>query len=96
MKKIERSSTFKQDLKRMAKRNANPQKLIEVIELLAANQPLPAKYKDHALQGNYKHYRECHVEPDWLLIYQLDFAPSDDEHDGTVFLTRTGTHSDLF
>lgn len=63
-------------------------KLREVILLLAEGEPLPARFRDHPLSGNWKEFRECHLEPDWLLIYKPD---GDD-----VYLVRTGTHSDLF
>jgi mRNA interferase YafQ len=63
-------------------------KLREVILLLAEGEPLPARFRDHPLSGNWKEFRECHLEPDWLLIYKSD---ADD-----LYLVRTGTHSDLF
>ena len=62
----------------------------DVIDLLAHGQPLPAKYKDHALTGNYKGCRECHIQPDWLLIYEVE------QEALFLYLIRTGTHSDLF
>jgi mRNA interferase YafQ len=64
--------------------------LAEVITLLAKGEPLPGKYKDHALLGNFKGLRECHITADWLLLYEID----DDKL--YLYLTRTGTHSDLF
>jgi mRNA interferase YafQ len=63
-------------------------KLREVILLLIEGSPLPPRYKDHPLAGEWKHFRDCHIEPDWLLIYKI---VGDDLH-----LVRTGTHSDLF
>ena len=63
-------------------------KLREIILLLAGGDPLPAHFRDHPLSGTWKHFRECHLEPDWLLIYK---CAGDD-----VYLVRTGTHSDLF
>ena len=63
-------------------------KLREVILLLAEGEPLPARFRDHPLSGNWKEFRECHLEPDWLLIYKSD---ADD-----LYLVRTGTQSDLF
>ena len=63
-------------------------KLRELILLLVAGDPLPRQYKDHPLTGDWKGFRECHIEPDWLLIYKID---SDD-----LYLVRTGTHADLF
>ena len=62
--------------------------LQQVIDILRIPEPLPPKNKDHRLTGNYNEYKECHIEPDWLLIYQYD--------NGELLLYRTGTHSDLF
>jgi mRNA interferase YafQ len=84
------TAKFKRDLKRSIKRGKDIGKLKTVIKQLAFSEPLPHKNKDHALGGNWKGYRECHVEPDWLLIY----LPS--EKEGLLYLTRTGSHSDLF
>ena len=61
-----------------------------VIDLLAKRKPLPPKYKDHALTGDYTGCRECHITPDWLLVYRID------NEEMILILTRTGTHSDLF
>lgn len=61
---------------------------MEIIEKLAKKETLPQKNKDHNLSGNYTNFRECHIQPDWLLIYKYD--------DETLNLTRTGSHSDLF
>ena len=82
--------SFKKDYKRIAKRGYDIRKLDEVIDLLANEKPLSEKYKDHQLVGNYLGCRECHITPDWLLIYEID------NNELTLFLTRTGTHSDLF
>lgn len=65
------------------------EKLKRIIEKLINNQLLPEKHRDHQLTGNYKNRRECHIEPDWLLIYKLEDATS-------IIFERTGTHSDLF
>ena len=62
--------------------------LQEVMNLLIAGEPLSQKYRDHALTGNYKGYRECHVKPDWLLVYYID--------GGTIVFAKTGSHADLF
>ncbi len=65
--------------------------LIEfVVDTLATGEPLPLKYKDHSLSGKYKRCRECHITPDWLLIYEVSNGEL------ILYLTRTGTHSDLF
>lgn len=90
MLKIKYHSSFKKDYKRIVKRGYDTNKLTAVIELLAQEQELPPKYKDHNLTGDYKGFRECHIEPDWLLIYQIT------ENELILSLTRTGTHSDLF
>ena len=87
---IKYETTFKKDYKRIVKRGYNIQLLEEVIEILASGQRLPEKYKDHILTGNYSDCRECHITPDWLLIYKIS------NHELILFLTRTGTHSDLF
>ena len=83
-------SQFKKDYKLALKRGCKAELLTEVISLLAHEQPLPSKNKDHALTGNYKGFRECHIQPDGLLIYQLD------KEQLVLALVRTGTHSDLF
>jgi len=85
---IERTTQFKRDVKRVMKRGKDSKKLKDVILKLAAKKPLPRRLRDHALTGNYNGTRECHLEPDWLLVYTL---LSD-----TVRLERTGSHSDLF
>jgi mRNA interferase YafQ len=79
---------FRRDVKLSQKRGKNMTKLREAILLLLEGSPLPSRYKDHTLSGDWQHFRECHLEPDWLLIYMID---GDDVH-----LVRTGTHSDLF
>lgn len=84
------TSMFKKDLKLAQKRGYDLSLLSRVVDTLAAGQPLAEKYKDHSLIGNYKGCRECHITPDWLLIYEI----SDNEL--ILYLTRTGTHSDLF
>lgn len=87
---IRYSAKFKKDYKAVIKRGNNPQLLQAVLELLCSEQPLPPKYKDHNLSGNYEGHRECHITPDWLLIYKIEREML------TLLLTRTGTHSDLF
>jgi mRNA interferase YafQ len=85
---IERTKKFKKDAKLMLKRGKPLAKLKYVVEQLATGNSLDAKYRDHYLSGNYANNRECHIEPDWLLIYTLE--------PGILRLERTGTHSDLF
>lgn len=92
MLKIKFSGQFKKDYKLAVKRGCDPKQLEKVVTMLANEQPLPEKYRDHALvtSRNYKNVRECHIEPDWLLIYKV-------EKDMLILsLIRTGTHSDLF
>ena len=84
------SNQFKKDLKVAKKRGLNLDKLTEVINTLARKEPLAIEYSDHSLTGNYKGFRECHIEPDWLLVYRIEA----DELE--LFLFRTETHSDLF
>ncbi len=88
MKELDRTTQFKRDVKRMQKRHKNMEKLKKAIESLINEEELPAKMIDHPLVGNYKGTRECHLEPDWLLIYF--------ESDNLIRLERTGSHSDLF
>ncbi len=88
--KIVVSNAFKKDLKSAKKRGLKLDKLQVIIDKLADEIPLDSKYRDHALTGNYKEFRECHIEPDWLLIYRKDTDILE------LFLFRTGTHTDLF
>lgn len=74
----------------MIKRNANPELLKNVISLISLGDPLPSRYKEHNLSGNYSKYKECHVLSDWLLIYKKDTDKK------IVYFADTGTHSDLF
>ncbi len=92
MLKPEFTGQFKKDYKLAIKRGCNPDKLQEVITLLVNEQPLPEKYRDHALLNsrNYKNMRECHIEPDWLLVYKIE------QEILILKLIRTGSHSDLF
>ena len=90
MYKIRPSTKFQKDLKKVQKRGYDISLLTTVLNILANGESLPPKYKDHNLSGNYKWCRECHITPDWLLIYEI----LDDEL--ILYLTRTGTHSDLF
>jgi mRNA interferase YafQ len=85
-----RTSQFKKDVKRAGKRGEDLTKLREVMELLIEGKPLPPEFKDHPMRGNFAGSRDCHIEPDWVLIYTLA------EKDTHVRFERTGTHSDLF
>ena len=90
MLKIQFDKKFKKDYKRVLKRGCKPEEMQKVLTLLASERVLPAKYRDHALSGNYKNTRECHINPDWLLIYKIE------EDLLVVRAIRTGSHSDLF
>lgn len=90
MLNIRYSAKFKKDYKTIMRRGYNPKLLEIVLELLCTKQALPPKYRDHPLSGNYQGHRECHITPDWLLIYKIEQGIL------TLTLTRTGTHSDLF
>lgn len=85
---VAQTKQFKKDVKRMRKRGKDLEKIKAVIDLLVAEEPLPPKSRDHKLGGSWIGRRDCHIEPDWILIYKL----TEDE----VLLERTGTHSDLF
>ncbi|MFZ0961512.1 MAG: type II toxin-antitoxin system YafQ family toxin [Terriglobia bacterium] len=88
MRNLIRGAQFRRDVKLAQRRGKQMSKLRELILLLAEGSPLPARYKDHPLAGEWKHHRDCHLEPDWLLIYKID--------NEDLYLVRTGTHSDLF
>ena len=88
--KIVWTTGFKTDYKLMKKRGMNLDLLKQVVNMLAMGEVLPAKYRDHALTGNWLGNRECHIKPDWLLVYRI-------EDDCLILnLFRTGTHSDIF
>ena len=87
---IKTTTQFKKDFKLAKRRNRNMNLLKEIIDKLANGEPLEEKYRDHALTGNWTGHRECHIQPDWLLVYRV-------ENDVLVLtLSRTGSHSDLF
>ena len=90
MRQIVFTSQYKRDLKLALRRNLPEEKLNEVIKLLATDQPLPVANQDHALKGEFRGFRECHIQPDWLLIYRKDDLQLQ------LVLIRTGTHTDLF
>ena len=79
---------FKRDYKLQKKRHKGLELLDNIIRKLVKKEHLAEKQKDHPLQGNYKGYRECHIEPDWLLIYKVE--------GNSIYFIRTGSHSDLF
>ena len=84
------TTQFEKDYKQISKQGLPIQLLNSVINQLSMGMPLPTKNKDHALSGNWNGYRECHVQPDWLLIYRVD------NNVLVLTLTRTGTHNELF
>lgn len=90
MLEIVPSNQFKKDLKLAKKRGYRMERLRDVVMMLASEQKLDERYRDHGLTGNYSGFRECHVEPDWLLVYRIN------QDALALFLFRTGTHSDLF
>ena len=88
--RIRPTTRFQKDLKRVLKRGYDLSLLTVILKKLADGETLPEKNRDHSLSGDYSGCRECHIAPDWLLIYEI----ADDEL--ILYLTRTGTHSDLF
>ncbi len=90
MRTFSRTSQFKKDVKRAGKRGEDLSKLRSVMDLLIEGKQLPQEFKDHPLRGNFSGSRDCHINPDWVLIYTLT------EKDSRICFERTGTHSDLF
>jgi mRNA interferase YafQ len=88
MLQIIEMNKFTKELKLAKKRGKNIDKLIEIVQALAKEEPLAAKHMPHPLSGQWKSFCECHIEPDWLLVYKVE--------EGILTLARTGTHSDLF
>ena len=82
------TNRFEKDLKLMIKRGSDPESIKSVVRKLIDEIPLERKHRDHLLIGNFKDRRECHIEPDWLLIYRLEGS--------MIVFERTGTHADLF
>lgn len=87
---IKYHTMFKKDFKRIKKRGYDISRLEKIVELLANEVPLPEQFKDHNLSGNYNGFRECHIAPAWLLIYQVN------NNELVLVLLKTGSHSDLF
>ncbi len=87
---IRYQAAFKRDYKRIKKRGYDTRLLEKVITVLAEGKPLPPEYRGHPLSGGYSGCRECHIAPDWLLVYEIV------ERDLLLYLPRTGTHSDMF
>ena len=84
------TSQFKKDIKKSKKRGKDMTKIMDIMQRLTRGEALEDKYRDHALIGNYAERRECHIEPDWLLIYKIDIQEK------MIIFENTGTHSDLF
>lgn len=85
---LQTQRAFERDAKKMKRRNKDLSKLKEILEILVSGKNLPNKYRNHKLTGNYRGYWECHIEPDWLLIYKKTSS--------IIILERTGSHADLF
>ena len=87
---VRTSKRYRRELKTVLSRGKDESKLEEVIDILASGESLPPRYADHSLSGKWKGYRECHIEPNWLLVYSI--------HDDVLVLAlmSTGTHSDIF
>ena len=90
MYRVNTTKQFDKDVERLRKRYHNLDELQTVVDLLIAGNGLPARYKDHALKGDLKAFRECHIAPDWLLVYTYK------KQELILVLSRTGTHSELF
>jgi mRNA interferase YafQ len=85
---LKTTSRFLKDLKLAKRRGYDLDKLEAIVDLLQVQQSLPPRNKDHTLTGEWNHHRECHIQPDWLLIYRIEAT--------VLILERTGTHADLF
>ncbi|MDR0903089.1 MAG: type II toxin-antitoxin system YafQ family toxin [Ruminococcus sp.] len=84
---LEQTKQFKRDLKRLAKQKKDMSKLEKVIDMLSEGKPLPPEYEDHPLNGQFRKDRECHIEPDWILIYQIK------KKEMILKMIQTGTHT---
>jgi mRNA interferase YafQ len=84
------TNLFKKEFRKARKRGKNVERLRGLMQSLVNEDPIPSRHRDHALTGNYKGRRECHIEPDWLLVYKVDLKARE------IIFERTGTHSDLF
>jgi mRNA interferase YafQ len=88
MLRIERTNQFRKDYKLALRRGKKPERIESIIDTLAKQQPLAARHRPHKLTGDLEGYWECHIEPDYLMLYEYA--------EGAIFLVRLGTHSDLF
>jgi mRNA interferase YafQ len=82
------TNAYRRDIRKLVRQGKNLEELYTVLEMLVIEQPLPIKYRDHVLIGNWRGRRECHIRPDWLLIYKIE--------EQTLYLERSGSHSELF
>jgi mRNA interferase YafQ len=96
MRSIEYTHSYLKDLKKAVKRGLLVEEINVIIEKLAKDEPLDEKHQDHALKGKYLGYRECHIRPDWLLVYKKSNLKENNKLLHILYLMRTGTHSDLF
>lgn len=87
---VKNTTQFKRDLKIAVKRGYDIEKLKTVVKILAEGEALPKEYRDHELKGRYIGFRDCHIEPDWVLIYKYN------NNELILYLNRTGSHADLF
>lgn len=90
MLRLEMTNKFKRDYKLCKKRGLDMSMLSDIVDTLLKEEPLPERCGDHALTGNYEGFRECHIQPDWLLVYAMK------REELVLTASRTGTHSDLF
>ena len=88
MRTLISATQFRRDVKLAEKRGKDMAKQRDLIELLAGGGPLPARYRDHSFGGEWRHFRDCHIEPDWLLLYKIT--------ETALILVRTGSHAELF
>ncbi len=88
MRRLKTTKRFERDLKRVRKRGKRLDKLWSVVDRLLNDEPLEARHREHTLSGQWQSFRECHIEPDWLLVWR--------ETEESLVLVRTGSHSDLF
>ncbi len=86
--RLSQTGQFKRDIRKQIRRGKDSSKLRRAVDILMAGEPLPERYQDHPLRGDWKGRRDCHLEPDWVLIYRLC--------DTELRLERTGSHCDLF
>lgn len=90
MLKIQTTNQFERDYKRIVKQCKDINKLITIMDMLSQQKLLDNRYRDHKLKGNYIGHRECHIEPDWLLVYKIN------QNEEIIIFVRTGSHADIF